>query len=524
MEIGGDQLGRHGAGTRPHQPDSRRDVFRTEQAARGHQPARPRSTAIAATPSSTSRPTPPSTPQTKTVDVTLQGRASGPEVYIDKIEITGNTKTRDKVIRRELELQEQQRFSGSKLRRSQERLRRLGFFEDVNITTRKAEKRRSPRSARRRERRHRPARSPPAPGISLGRVVPVQRAPVGDQSVRPRPAACAQRRLRRRSAATSASTSPSRTSSTPQLTARRQPIQLAADLRRVHARRHRRRHPHAVPVHRPGLEPARAASRWTTPASGSTIASSRPRSPTSARLPPSVIRAEQGSSLTSSITPRIFRDTRNHPFDPTNGSLQDFSFEFAGLGGDSKFIKAESRTRWYYPFWKSPRFGDLRVLDRRHLRLRPGLRRPARAAAVRALLPGRHQLGARLSASARSARAFPCSPEHGADTIDAARRQPVRPAIRHDVSAAASNSIFNNEIIFPLVQSLGLKGVVFFDAGNAFSAATGHRLRRHADRGRRRACAGLSPIGPLRIELGFPLNPRVGDDTQTVMFSFGGPP
>ena len=65
--------------------------------------------------------------------------SKGPEVYIDRIEITGNTKTRDKVIRRELELEEQQRFSGSKLRRSQERLRRLGFFEDVNITTRKAE-------------------------------------------------------------------------------------------------------------------------------------------------------------------------------------------------------------------------------------------------------------------------------------------------------------------------------------------------------------------------------------------------
>ena len=60
-------------------------------------------------------------------------------MYIDRIEISGNTKTRDKVIRRELELQEQQRFSGTKLRRSQERLRRLGFFEDVNITTRKAD-------------------------------------------------------------------------------------------------------------------------------------------------------------------------------------------------------------------------------------------------------------------------------------------------------------------------------------------------------------------------------------------------
>ena len=74
----------------------------------------------------------------KTVDVTYKV-SKGPAVTIDKIDITGNTKTRDKVIRRELRLQEQQRFSGSALRKSQERLRRLGYFEDVNITTRKAD-------------------------------------------------------------------------------------------------------------------------------------------------------------------------------------------------------------------------------------------------------------------------------------------------------------------------------------------------------------------------------------------------
>jgi outer membrane protein insertion porin family len=34
----------------------------------------------------------------------------------------------------------------------------------------------------------------------------------------------------------------------------------------------------------------------------------------------------------------------------------------------------------------------------------------------------------------------------------------------------------------------------------------------------------LSPIGPLRIEMGFPLNARTGDDVQRLQFSFGGPP
>jgi len=64
---------------------------------------------------------------------------------------------------------------------------------------------------------------------------------------------------------------------------------------------------------------------------------------------------------------------------------------------------------------------------------------------------------------------------------------------------------------------------VFFDAGNAFSAAQGidfNEMRMASGAGIR----WLSPIGPLRIEIGFPLNPRVGDDRQAVMFSFGGPP
>jgi outer membrane protein insertion porin family len=83
--------------------------------------------------------------------------------------------------------------------------------------------------------------------------------------------------------------------------------------------------------------------------------------------------------------------------------------------------------------------------------------------------------------------------------------------------------IFNNEIIFPIVRSLGLKGVVFFDPGQAFSASDGMDitdLRTSTGFGVR----WLSPIGPLRVEIGFPLNAQVGDDTQTILFSFGGPP
>ena len=61
----------------------------------------------------------------------------GPLVYFEKIIITGNTKTRDKVIRRELRVYEQELFSGKRLRRGVRNLYRLEFFEDIKVNTTK---------------------------------------------------------------------------------------------------------------------------------------------------------------------------------------------------------------------------------------------------------------------------------------------------------------------------------------------------------------------------------------------------
>ncbi len=61
----------------------------------------------------------------------------GPLVYFEKIIITGNTKTRDKVIRRELMVYEQELFSGKRLKRGARNLYRLDFFEDIKVNTTK---------------------------------------------------------------------------------------------------------------------------------------------------------------------------------------------------------------------------------------------------------------------------------------------------------------------------------------------------------------------------------------------------
>src|SRR6185437_2990007 len=53
-----------------------------------------------------------------------------PRVYVERIDITGNTSTRDKVIRREFRLNEGDAFNALKVKRSQDRLQSLGFFQD----------------------------------------------------------------------------------------------------------------------------------------------------------------------------------------------------------------------------------------------------------------------------------------------------------------------------------------------------------------------------------------------------------
>ncbi|WP_421998495.1 outer membrane protein assembly factor BamA [Reyranella sp.] len=68
-----------------------------------------------------------------TVDVIFDIQ-EGPRVYVERINISGNTRTLDKVIRREFRLAEGDAFSTAKVRRSQERLRNLGFFEKVDIS------------------------------------------------------------------------------------------------------------------------------------------------------------------------------------------------------------------------------------------------------------------------------------------------------------------------------------------------------------------------------------------------------
>ncbi|MEJ0071677.1 MAG: outer membrane protein assembly factor BamA [Pseudomonadota bacterium] len=68
----------------------------------------------------------------RTIGLTYEIR-EGPKVFVERIDITGNVRTLDKVVRREFRLVEGDAFNTAKLRRSQQRIRNLGFFKKVDV-------------------------------------------------------------------------------------------------------------------------------------------------------------------------------------------------------------------------------------------------------------------------------------------------------------------------------------------------------------------------------------------------------
>jgi outer membrane protein insertion porin family len=68
----------------------------------------------------------------RTLDITFVVQ-EGPRVYVERIDIVGNVRTLDKVIRREFQLVEGDAFNTEKMQRSQQRIKNLGFFKKVEV-------------------------------------------------------------------------------------------------------------------------------------------------------------------------------------------------------------------------------------------------------------------------------------------------------------------------------------------------------------------------------------------------------
>ena len=228
--------------------------------------------------------------------------------------------------------------------------------------------------------------------------------------------------------------------------------------------------------------------------------------------------------LSSSLKVMLALDLRNNRLFPTEGSYNMASVEWASpyIGSDFGFTRYSLTSRWYFPlFWKLVfRFnGSFGLI---HSNSSEGLAivhryRSGGIMDVRGFYPW--SLGPRLSIPGR----FDPNEEPMSNGI---------------VIGGNMKITFNTEIEFPIIEMVGIKGVVFFDAGNSFNleetwcqAGGGRGINEFTDPCNQnplylRTSAGFgfrwfSPMGPLRFEWGWPTHTYPGEQKYMFEFTFG---
>ncbi|UCE78712.1 MAG: outer membrane protein assembly factor BamA [Nitrospiraceae bacterium] len=202
-----------------------------------------------------------------------------------------------------------------------------------------------------------------------------------------------------------------------------------------------------------------------------------------------IIKDQEGTNTVSSITPSLVRDSRNNFIDPTAGSRNSIVVTYAGLGGSLSFIKGTIDSGWYFPigrftFMVRGRFGYARGISDDELPLYE-----------------RFYVGGIYTV-------------RGLEWGDAGPKDPLT----GDEIGGTEQLIFNTEFIFPIVSDLKLKGVIFFDAGNAYDE--------FEDFGELRYTAGvgvrwISPMGPIRLEWGYNIDKEPDEDSSRLEIAFG---
>jgi len=203
-----------------------------------------------------------------------------------------------------------------------------------------------------------------------------------------------------------------------------------------------------------------------------------------------VIKSQEGTAITSSITPSITRDSRDSYLDPSSGSRNSVYFTFAGIGGDNKFIKGLADSAWFFPLGGT----GTTIMVRGRIGYAKAI--------FNATLPLYENFCVGGIYTVRGIEYCKAGPKTD----------------QGEYIGGPKELIFNTEYVFPIVRELKLKGVVFFDAGNAYAANEAYgTLRPTTGAGIR----WISPMGPLRVEWGYNLNRKPGESQSKVEFTFG---
>ncbi len=225
------------------------------------------------------------------------------------------------------------------------------------------------------------------------------------------------------------------------------------------------------------------------------------------------------NGITSRLGVSFILDRRNNRIMPTQGVYATADLSLVGgfragdklvslLGGDFNFVEAKANLRVYQPLiphsdWLVLRFnstiGSIWSTDGQ-------------------IIPFIHRYRAGGINSVRGFNWFSLGP-----AIRTIKSDDPSDGDDKIQTGGTSTWVNNLEIVSPIIKAAGISAVVFFDAGNAFGDPWGNgginplQLRTSAGFGIR----WQSPIGPLRFEMGFPLRPLPGEKRSLFDFSIG---
>ena len=415
----------------------------------------------------------------KVVNIAFDIR-KGPLVYIEQIDIDGNTRTRDKVIRRELEVEEEQLYSLTGIKRSRNKLNRLGYFDEVTISER-------PGSLEDRLSLNIRVKERPTGQISAGFGYSSIDKFIGTVSISQNNLAGTGVKLNF-SATFGGSTEQYQIGLTePWLFDR--PLSAGFDIFK------NTRDFTDFTEDSTGFDLRFGFPLYFKDTRGSLVYKNEEIEITDVADTASIlIKDQEGKSDIRSINAIAKRDTRNDAFFPTEGSTASISVEYAGgpLGGDNNFVKYIARGKKYFPMpWKS-------------------------AIALRGEVGAVH--GFDSTSTPISERFF----LGGINSIRGFESRSIGPKdpVTGEVVGGDKEALASIEFLVPLIEAQRLTGVLFFDIGNAYNTQiVFDEVRKSAGFGVR----WFSPMGPLRLEYGFNLDRRDGERHGRFEFSMGTP-
>jgi outer membrane protein insertion porin family len=412
--------------------------------------------------------------KTQTVDVTYEITKRKP-VYFNRINITGNTKTRDKVIRRELSVVEGDLYSRTKLKKSYMALNRLRFFEEIDFQAEKG------------------------PDETLTDVnIQIKEKPTGMFSIGAGYSAVdhavvsaqvSQQNLFGRGQILSLKASIGANSQLYDLSFIEpwlfdMPLWSKLELWNLY----RQYDSYRLDTKGFGATLGYPLWQYVTGYVGYRLSIDDVNNVLDTAS--FYIKKQAGETTSSGVTLSVTRDSTDDVMFPSTGSKNSASVEHTGgiLLGDVSYTRYGMTSAWFFPLPLDTVFG---------IRGKIGYMQPNEGKEVPIF--ERYYLG-------------------GINSLRGLREVGPKDPVTGDVIGGLTMLNFNVEYIFPLIKNAGMKGLVFFDTGNSWES--GYHL------GDMRKTAGVgvrwySPIGPLRLEWGYVLDPKEGESASRWEFTIG---